>query len=260
MNTRRIVWAGLLACGLCVGRVCVDAAAAGEPDVGAQIAQWIGVILDPKAEPARKSDAVRSLGAAGEPAVDPVLDAVRKSTDEMPQMLLLTALAEVKDRSAVGRRQVEELTKLLTTKSFLVRYWVVKNLATAGDDRAKEPLIASLETKDPFILRVALKALVDKNVRSAAPRIVPLLKERADQMRIEAAMALKALGDEKQVEDLMRLLSDPEITVRRAAADAIETITKTSFGMTENDTDEQIEQKIADWTKTWREKHPAAPK
>ena len=196
----------------------------------------------------RLDSAIRDLAGLGADAVGPIIQTVTSSSDERLQTFLLIALGSVNERHSIGQLQTEALSGLLTRKPpFPVRYWIMKNLATIPLPAAVEPLEQALAGDDALIAGVALQALVDRKQKASADKIVPLLEHGDTQLRIQAAMALMILGNETHVDSLIKLLSDSDRAVQFAAVMAIECFAQPSFGLTPQDTDEQVQKKIADW-------------
>jgi len=267
MEIRRIVIVpALVVCGIVAAQALLCGQAwAGEPNpkiVISEMRTLIEKIENPKTPPMRKSTAEGKLATRkadlaemGAPAVDEILRTVRGEKNVALRMHLLMALSMVKDRTLLGAIHVIELGKIAGDESYPVRYWAIKNLATARnsqgvlDRRALPVLEKSLESEDMFILRVAIDAFAAAKTTGGSEKIRPLLKHKLPLIRIEAASTLKKIGAAADARFIVPLLREPNLIIRMAAVDAIEQLTGKKFGITPDDDKKAIQKKIDDWIK-----------
>jgi hypothetical protein len=99
-------------------------------------------------------------------------------------------------------------------------------LGKKGDPRAVDPLIEKFDHPDPFIWHSAASAvasiaqnkIVPEQVREELfSRLTALLNHDDPLMRKSAATALGSIGGERAAQEIMRLLDDPDDSLRRKA-------------------------------------------
>ena len=94
-------------------------------------------------------DAVEALGKIGEPAVEPLIQAL-KDEDDGVRWSAAEALGEIKDA-----RAVKPLVKALKDKYWYVRKQAAYALGDIGDARAVEPLIEALKDDEEEVREAA---------------------------------------------------------------------------------------------------------
>lgn len=123
------------------------------------------------------------------------------------------------DRGTAGA-----LIGALGDPSWRVRRAAVQGLATGGDERAVDALVAAVRERhrDPAVLNAAISAIA-RTEQDVVPRLVSLLEtESADaDVRTYVALALGLLEDRRAVDALVRALADPDANVRYHAIEAL---------------------------------------
>lgn len=120
------------------------------------------------------------------------------------------ALGERRDR-----RAIPALLRALEDPDANVRYHAIEALGKLRAAEAVEQLLQIVETRDFFLAFPALDALAQIGDPAVAPRLVPLLRDKA--LCAPAADALGCLGDAGVVGPLVALLSEPGAPVRTVA-------------------------------------------
>ncbi len=267
MEIRRIlIVPAFVICGIVAAQTLLSEQAwAGEAtpqDVISEMRKLVEEIENEKTAPMQKAIAEgkvatrkTKLAAMSAPAIDEIIKTVRGEKSAALRMHLLIALSMVKNRALLSAIHVTDLVRIAGDKSFPVRYWALKNLATARNaqgvlDRRAVPVLAqSLQSEDMFIVRLAIEAFAATKTKSAAEKIRPLLKHKLALIRIDAVTALKEIGGAADVRFIAPLLHAPDPIVRAAAVDAVERLTDKKFGITPDDDEEAIKKKIDDWIK-----------
>lgn len=154
-------------------------------------------------------NAIHELGKLGDgQAVDPLIMRLRDSTYAIFHTGIVSALEELNDD-----RAVEPLIEALDSKEFGVRKAAISALGKLGDSRSVEPLIELLRTG----YREAATALADLgDIRAVEPLIEAL--QSGDAVSCEAAIALGKLGDIRAVEPLFASLGSDKTGVNAAQA------------------------------------------
>ncbi len=205
-----------------------------------------GLIRDLKDEDEGVRDAaVKALVNIGEPAVEPLIEALKDGNANFRYMAA-EALEEIGDR-----RAVEPLIEALKDKDFTVRGMAASALGNIKDARAVEPLIKALKDEGRTVRSSAAEALEkiawqpkdnvekayylialgqwDELVKLGKPAVEPLieaLKDKDSDVRSSAAEALGEIGNPCAVEPFIGALKDVEPRVRKAAFFALEKIAK----------------------------------
>ncbi|MHC4314879.1 MAG: HEAT repeat domain-containing protein, partial [Planctomycetota bacterium] len=189
------------------------------------------------------ADAMGALAKIGEPAVNPLIEAL-KDSDAFVRVHAARALERVQDK-----RAVEPLCEVLKDADENVRSAAAIALGQIGDGRAAKPLTELLADKahrprqdaidaliklDRPATKSVLTALRDWRRRGFASYILaktrdphavePLLDDLKDpnhNVRQGAAVGLGALGDRRAVKPLVKLLKDPNPQVRAASVQAL---------------------------------------
>ncbi len=189
--------------------------------------------------------ASEELARLGEEVVRPLIEALERGRDEVrvgaaitlgkiegvnPEHLIkvltdknwevrwaaATSLGNMKAREAI-----DVLVKLLKDESWDVRRAAAIALGKIKDPKAVEPLIETL--KSELLIRFeAARSLIQIGYE-AVPELISVLKaDNVDiDVKVKAAEALGLIGDERAVESLVKLLNDPNGSVRDAASKAL---------------------------------------
>ena len=173
-------------------------------------------------------EASHALGKIGEPAVEPLINALRDDS----------AWVREKAADALGKiggtRAVEALIESLEDSSgtgvrSTVRDKVADALGAIGDARAVEPLIKTLKDSSwPHFSGPVSGDLWHSGAgalgKIGEPAVEPLinaLRDSDDDVRLWAVVALGATDDKRAVEPLIKMLKDDEDDIRMRAADAL---------------------------------------
>lgn len=162
---------------------------------------------------------VQALCRIGEPAVEPLMEALMHNKDERVRTSVARALGEIGDN-----RAVESLIGALShDMDQLVRTSAAEALGNIGDRRAVEPLIRSLGNayQDGYLSEFAAGALGNiGDTRAVEPLIGTLA---AVYSYTHAADALCKIGG-PAVDPLIHALSHQDANVRTRAADTLRRI------------------------------------
>jgi HEAT repeat protein len=156
----------------------------------------------------------KALGTIGEPAVEPLLAALKDKDAAVRRGAAMT-LGKIPDP-----RAVEPLLAALKDMDGRVRLEAEGALGKIKDPRAVEPLIADLKDENASVRRAARRVLGEIGEPAVGP-LVTALKDRG--VRSEAFYTLVAIG-EPAVELLLTALKDDDGEVREAAAMALQYI------------------------------------
>jgi HEAT repeat protein len=160
-----------------------------------------------------RREAVITLGEMGdERCVEPLVRALHDGDWQVRE-------AAVEALSQVGSPAVELLIKQL--RDWDVRKFVIRTLGKIKDERVLEPLIVQLRS-DEF-KEDATDALVDLG-KPAIDRLVTALKDKDENIRKQAVIALGRIQDPEAMEPLVEMLKDPDWFTRLTAAAALEKI------------------------------------
>jgi HEAT repeat protein len=119
----------------------------------------------------------------------------------------------------IGSPAVERLIKLL--RDWDVRKYAIAALGKIRDERVLDPLMLQLrndEFKDD-----ALNALVELG-QPALPRLVTALKDKDENVRKQAVLALGRIKHPEAIEPLINMLADSDWFTRLTSAAALEAI------------------------------------
>ncbi|MBX7220269.1 MAG: HEAT repeat domain-containing protein [Blastocatellia bacterium] len=169
---------------------------------------------DNKLPVAERIQATAWLGELGEPAVIPKLALLLETDDAKQRVAVVEALGHINDRTAI-----EPLIRSLDDRDPAVRTAASAALLRFGI--APERLTSDLAAKEWQIRIEALKLLSRMGNTSQIPAMVELLRDSEPQVRRAAVEALKSLKDTRAVEGLMTALRDNDIGVRAGAAEAL---------------------------------------
>lgn len=227
--------------------------------VGAAVVDALGNTKNPKAvhvlikalgNEHLSANAVDALARIGEPAVRPLIKAV-KSKDEQVRRNAVEALGKIGDPEAV-----DVLIKALKDSDYAVRCGAAIALGEIQDDDAVPALIEAL--RDAWACGYAAAALakiglddgqfglvlemlksdvpqerygasraLEKIGKPAVPALIEALKSTKKEVRNTAISTLEKIGDKSALEALQRVAeSDLDESVREAAKKAAETLSK----------------------------------
>lgn len=160
-----------------------------------------------------RREAVITLGEMGdERCVEPLAQALRDG-DWQVREVAIEALGQV------GSPAVETLLKLL--RDWEVRKYAIAALGKIRDERVLEPLMLQLrndEFKDD-----AVDALVELG-GPCVPRLISALKDKDENVRKCAVLALGRIKDPDAIDPLIEMLGDKDWFTRLTAAAALESI------------------------------------
>lgn len=188
-------------------------------------------------------DAVKTLVEFGDPAVDPLIQALN---DENPKIRenSAAALGKIGNERAVqpliellgdennevqraaeialgniNEPAVESLVGTMNDQNeiFPIRLATISILGTIGDERAVEPLIQMLGGTDAVDAATALGEIGEPAVEP----LIDVLEDNNPLVRAYAARALGGTGDSRAVEPVIELLNDEDENVRSNAAMAL---------------------------------------
>jgi HEAT repeat protein len=160
-----------------------------------------------------RREAVVTLGEMGDQrCVEPLVRALQDGDWQVRE-------AAVEALGMVGSPAVEPLMKLL--RSWDHRKFAIRALGKVKDERVLEPLIAQLRS-DEFA-EDATEALVDLGV-PAVPRLVTALKDKEENIRKQAIIALGRIKSPEALDPLIEMLKDTDWFARLTAVAAIEKI------------------------------------
>jgi len=161
-----------------------------------------------------KADSVRVLVEAGEPAVEPLIQALDSKDPEIRENAAIT-LGKLKDE-----RAIEPLIKLLMDEDWEVESAATNALVEIGKP-VVEPLIKILqdENEDAFLQTKVIVVLAGIKDERAIPPMIQALKEKPE-LDADLGYNLGLMG-EPAVEPLIQSLSDENPKVRVRAAEAL---------------------------------------
>lgn len=169
--------------------------------------------------------AVAILGNSNDPrAIEPLISAFRGPEKDI-RLPVAVALGNSKDPRAVGA-----LIDALKDSDANVRNCAALGLGNSGDSRAVEPLLDVLKDPDKEVRVGAVMALGRLNDSRAVEPLIDALKDSAVNLRYYAVEGLGNLNDPRAIEPLISILEDPDVNVANKAENALETITRQSFG------------------------------
>lgn len=119
----------------------------------------------------------------------------------------------------IGSPAVEKLIKLL--RDWDVRKYAIIALGKIRDERVLDPLMHQLRNEE--FKEYATNALVEVG-QPAVPRLIEALKDKDDNVRKQAVLALGRIKQPEAVDSLIAMLTDKDWYTRLTAAAALETI------------------------------------
>ena len=160
-----------------------------------------------------RREAVITLGEMGdERCVDPVLRGLRDGDWQVRDVAIEAC-------GNMGSPMVEGLLRLL--RDWDVRRYAIAALGRIKDERVLDPLIAQLRS-DEFH-EFATDALVELG-QPAVDKLVAALKDKDENARKQAIIALGRIKDPSALDSLIDMLQDKDWFTRLSAAAAIEEI------------------------------------
>ncbi|MBI4400644.1 MAG: HEAT repeat domain-containing protein [Nitrospirae bacterium] len=169
----------------------------------------IDLLKDP--DWAVRREAVITLGEMGdERCVEPLIRALRDG-DWQVREVAIEALG------MVGSPAVESLIRLL--RDWDVRKFAIWALGKIKDERVLDPLIGQLRN-DEFN-EAATDALVELG-KPAVPKLIAALKDKDENTRKQAVIALGRIQDPEAIDPLVDMLQDKDWFTRLTAAAALE--------------------------------------
>jgi len=119
----------------------------------------------------------------------------------------------------IGSPAVEKLIKLL--RDWDVRKYAIIALGKIRDERVLDPLMQQLRNEE--FKEYATNALVEVG-QPAVPRLIEALKDKDDNVRKQAVLALGRIKQPEAVDSLIGMLADKDWYTRLTAAAALEAI------------------------------------
>jgi HEAT repeat protein len=119
----------------------------------------------------------------------------------------------------IGSPAVEKLIKLL--RDWDVRKYAIIALGKIRDERVLDPLMHQLRNEE--FKEYATNALVEVG-QPAVPRLIEALKDKDDNVRKQAVLALGRIKQPEAVDSLIAMLADKDWYTRLTAAAALEAI------------------------------------
>ncbi len=157
----------------------------------------------------------------------------------------------------IGSPAVELLIKLL--RDWDVRKYAIAALGKIRDERVLDPLMLQLrndEFKDD-----ALNALVDLG-QPALPRLVAALKDKDENVRKQAVLALGRIKHAEAIDPLIDMLADSDWFTRLTSAAALEAIGddrgREAIKPLMKDPDMVVRMRVERILAKWKKKQPAA--
>ena len=182
-----------------------------EERVKDEIEIQIDLLKDP--DWAVRREAVITLGEMGdERCVEPLARSLRDGDWQVRE-------AAVEALAMVGSPAVDPLIKQL--RDWDIRKYAIRALGKIKDERVLDPLLAQLRS-DEF-KEDATEALVELG-QPAVEKLVAALKDKDENVRKQAVIALGRIKDSGAVEALIERLQDKDWFIRLTAAAALETI------------------------------------
>jgi HEAT repeat protein len=182
-----------------------------EERVKDEIEIQIDLLKDP--DWAVRREAVITLGEMGdERCVEPLVRALRDGDWQVREVA-------IESLGMVGSPAVEMLIRML--RDWDIRKYAIRALGKIRDERVLDPLVGQLRN-DEFHLD-AMDALVGLG-QPAVEKLIPLLKDKEEQVRKRAVIVLGAIKDSGVLDPLIEMLKDPDWFTRLSTAAALEEI------------------------------------
>ncbi|MFQ5520302.1 MAG: HEAT repeat domain-containing protein, partial [Candidatus Methylomirabilia bacterium] len=193
--------------------------------------------------PVRKASA-EALVQIGLPAVDSLIDALRKENGDLRQAVVgvlgriggaravgaLTAalgdeaadVGEAAQRALLEVGAAEPLIAALADEQGRVLRGLVRVLGQMGDAQAVEPLIGMLEDRDWRVRKGVVEALGQMGDARTVGPLIAALGDEGSTVQKSAVRVLGQMGERRAVEPLIALLKSEDRHVREEVAEALD--------------------------------------
>ncbi len=141
----------------------------------------------------KRLDAQKQLSATGAPAVQPLLDLMKRAPQDSVRIVALTALSAMTDRRAL-KPAGGNLAELLKDKNAGVRYLAVKTLGLMRHRAAVPQIEKLLEEPEESVRQAAVLAMGQIGDARSAVKLVKLTDEKDQGLRLHAIEALGMVG------------------------------------------------------------------
>jgi len=160
----------------------------------------------------RRLHAVDKLRAIGEPAIEPLISALKDPGLKGPYVFL--ALGFIAGSCAVGSRAVDPLVLCLKTSDGIEQWYAAVALSKIGDNRVIEQLYPATTGQDRHLRLAAAAVLVSCGDDRVTGVLLDALDSQDKVERAYAALALGSLRGERITQRIFQALRDPEAFVR----------------------------------------------
>jgi HEAT repeat protein len=197
-----------------------------DPQVRSFSAEALGRIGDARAvEPLMASlmdshyrsspkEITKSLVQIGEEAIKPLMNYIEGERNVLERQVAMQALGKLGHAPAV-----EILVKNLEDEES--RAWSTKVLAEIGSTDVVDPLIGMLGDDDWLVREAAIRGLGNVGDQRAVEPLLAFLERGGDPLS-SVIQVLVQIGDERVGPFLIKVLNNPDATVRKAAAEGLE--------------------------------------
>jgi HEAT repeat protein len=144
-----------------------------------------------------------ALAHIGRPAVEPCISALKRSSAE-PREALILALGSIRDP-----RAIDPLASLFANPNPSVRCQLVWALQDFDDRRVVPPLLRALKDDDDRVRQNAADALASHRDPQAVGPLIACLTDKDNVVRRNAAMSLGKQADPRAVPALLGVMRDP---------------------------------------------------
>jgi HEAT repeat protein len=155
-----------------------------------------------------------ALVKIGEPAVEPLLEAL-KDTENQVRWMAVWILGNIQSVQAVN-----ELVNTLTDPEWMVREEAALALARINSQESVLPLIELLEDEKHFVREAASWTLGEMKAGQAVKPLIQALADRKSSWM--AATALGEIQSREAIEPLIAALESDDLSLRRASVWALE--------------------------------------
>ena len=216
------------------------ACAAGSDSLRYISAQILGRIGDTRAVPVLqrlavgdnryvRREAILALGKMGLPALGAELVvALREDASDAARSAAATSLGNLRDTVAVAA-----LVRALGDPAPVVRQQVVAALHLLWTAEARAAVTSSMQDPDETVRFIAAQSLGAHRVLPALEPLRAALRDTSVWVRAEAARALGKLGDDRAVDDLVRVMKQHDGPDHRAARQALQALTGMDYVVVE---------------------------
>jgi HEAT repeat protein len=151
-------------------------------------------------------------------------DRVGRQIDKLRSPKLDVRVQASQALAAIGEPAVEPMIDALKDRDWRVREGVADALGDIKDSRAVEPLLIAVRDADPHVRESAAGSLGQLKDASAVPALTIALKDKFASVRAAAAFALGLIADPDAVQSLALALKDPDYEVVAMSAGALDRI------------------------------------